>query len=79
MAIDPEIDEKIKEAARILREDGHAADLKHIRAKLDKAYPDEPEPPDPDAPPPPPVKPEPSDPEPKKKSGWWPEGSLDDS
>jgi hypothetical protein len=78
MAVDPEIEAKIKEAARILREDGHAIEMKAIRAKLDKHFPDEPEPPeppDPNQPPAPPKKPDPTPPNPDKpkKSRWWPE------
>lgn len=83
---DNEIDEKIKEAARILREDHVHVSLKELRERFDKHFPDEvtepPEPPsDPNAPPPPPKKDEPAKPsgEGTKKSGWWPEGSLDDS
>ena len=84
MAIDPEIDAKIKEAARILREDGHAVRLGKIEEKLAKHFPDEPEgegePTDPDGNPKPPPKKEPADSETerKPKSGWWPEGSLDE-
>ncbi len=81
--IDKEVEEKIKEAARILREDGHALHLAAIRAKLDKQFPDEEETPELDddgkpKPPPKKDKPEESGVDRKSKHGWWPEGSLDD-
>jgi len=77
--VDKEVEERIREAARILREDGHSVRLGKIEEKLNKHVPDEPDPPDPNAPRPPPKKDDPGPPEPAKKSGWWPEGSLDDS
>ena len=84
MPVDKEIDEKIKEAARILREDGIAIRQSKILAKLEKAYPDEPEgdpaTDDDGNPKPPPKKDEPSgsETERKPKRGWWPDGSLDE-
>jgi len=83
MADDKEIQEKIREAARILREDGHSVRLKAIEDKLAKHFPDDP----PEGsegsegdPKPPPKKEEPNESgegREAKKSGWWPEGSFD--
>lgn len=74
------IKREIREAARILREDGHAVRLTAIEAKLDKHFPDEPEPEedDPNGPPKPPdQKDPPNDGDTKrKKSLWW--GDLDE-
>jgi len=73
------IKREIAEAARILREDGHSANLAAIRAKLDKHFPDEPDPDtedDGDGPKKPDKKPA-GDPEPSKKSSlWW--GDISD-
>lgn len=77
-----ELKNEVAEAVRILREDGHAVHLSAIRAKLDKAFPDEPAP-DPDAPPadpdapvPPPKKDDPTPPakdvKPRSRFSWWP-------
>jgi hypothetical protein len=73
------IKREVAEAARILREDGHAANLSAIRAKLDKHFPDE----NPDGGdikdgPKPPDKKDPADAPPKRKGLWWGEDISDE-
>ena len=74
------IKREVAEAARILREDGHSANLAAIRAKLDKHFPDEPDH-DPedgngDGPKKPDKKPAGDQDPPKKSSLWW--GDISD-
>ena len=71
-----EIRKEIAEARRIILEDAHKSELKGIRAKLDKHFPetDPPEgdpPSDPNVPPPPDPKDPANNPPPKPKSRWW--------
>jgi hypothetical protein len=68
---------EVAEAARILREDGHAVRLSAIEAKLNKHFPDEPPEDDPNGPPKPPDAIPPKEPGDKKKGLWW--GDSDDS
>lgn len=79
-----ELKREVAEAARILREDGHAVRLSNIEATLKKHFPDEAPEGEPELdengnpkPPPPPKKDQPnppvSDVKPKRRFGWWPE------
>ena len=67
------IKREVAEAARILREDGHAVRLSAIEAKLNKHFPDEPsgEDDDSDGPKKPDKKPDGDTAPPKKSSLWW--------
>jgi len=81
--VSAELKREVAEAARILREDGHAVRLAAIEDRLKKHFPDEEpepdpdEPPDPDKPPAPPKKDPPAPPadDVKRRSrfSWWPE------
>lgn len=61
---------EIAEAARILREDGHATRLSAIEAKLSKHFPDEDDEAD-DGKPKPPRRTEPKPSGSRKSSIWW--------
>jgi hypothetical protein len=84
MANDPTeevIKREVREAARILREDGHATRLSAIETKLNKHFPDEPDKPE-DGNPNGPKTPDKKDPatssEERRRGIWWGEAISDE-